>query len=598
MKKKMMQRIVAFMLIMAMGISMAACGKTEEDEKDNSVQMEYNKEQEENKVVVESKYPEELNMESAYPIIKDEYADDITLRMVIVQDSTANSWEDTWLSQYFSNKYNMNFEVESIPSTALSERKNLLFNSGDLPDIILNLGLSNTELYAYGQIEGLLLKLDEYISEELTPGLYYFLYGEGGRSDALSAATLPDGHIYSLPRLLNKDNPALCSAVYINEATVNEVGAELPRTLDEFTQLMYDIKEADLIGIGSENVYPIGGGIDGNAWYILNAFGYLTTNGYGYSPAVRNGEMVVPVYDDMEVFQEYLKLMNQYYNDGIINPNYFTIEDTEIKAQLLGGVTSVYKSPVYVQGVENWDDWAASYPLTSEWNDTPSAKKSSAVGIGNLCISAETEYPEVCMRFMDIFYNVVTDDPMIVTEGALSGAPNDSGEYDYGFEPLYVYDSEAELGMAVNPNIGADNAYNYKVEERTGFYISFGAFTVPEAEKRYAENAGVEYIETELDPTADGDSCYRVSVMENVEPYVAEIAFPSVYYLDDETNQKLTDLAATINPYVKEQVALFITGERSLSETQDFVGELKSMGMDELVDIYRGIFDNYLATLN
>lgn len=112
MKKKMMQRIVAFMLIMAMGISMAACGKTEEDEKDNSVQMEYNKEQEENKVVVESKYPEELNMESAYPIIKDEYADDITLRMVIVQDSTANSWEDTWLSQYFSNKYNNTLGID------------------------------------------------------------------------------------------------------------------------------------------------------------------------------------------------------------------------------------------------------------------------------------------------------------------------------------------------------------------------------------------------------------------------------------------------------------------------------------------------------
>lgn len=597
-----MQRVVALMLVMAMGISMAACGKTEDDGKgqnNDAQQTESNKgqDQEENKDAADSKYPEYLNMESAYPIIKDEYADDITLRMVVVQDSGANEWEDTWLSQYFSNKYNVNFEVESIPSTALEERKSILFNSGDLPDIMLRLNLSNTELYTYGQLEGLFLKVDEYISEELTPGLYYYLYGDGGREDALSAITLPDGHIYHIPRLLNSENASLFDTIYINEKTAKDVGAELPKTLDEFTELMYAIKEADLTGIGSENVYPIGSGMDSgsNAWFVLNAFGYITKNGYGYSPAVRNGEMVVPVYD-MDVFQEYLKLMNQYYNDGIINPNYFTIESTETKAQLLDGVISVYSSPVYVDGVENWYDWAAAYPLTSEWNDTPAARKRSAVDGRDFVISAETEYPELCMRIADAFFNNITDNCSMLDNGGIGGAPGYNGEYDYGFEPAYIYD--AENMYAANPEFEEIGVGNYNNLQRRGFYFMWGAVTLPDSSKKWVEDQGIEYQEYVYDRTDNGDDCYRVSVMENVAPYQAELSFPSTYYLDEETTQKLTDLTVTIEPYVKEQVALFITGKRPLSETSDFKAELQSMGMDEVVAIYQEVFDNYLATLN
>ncbi len=58
-------------------------------------------------------------------------------------------------------------------------------------------------------------------------------------------------------------------------------------------------------------------------------------------------------------------------------------------------------------------------------------------------------------------------------------------------------------------------------------------------------------------------------------------------------NERLTDLETVINPYVKEQVALFITGERPLSETGAFKEELKAMGIEELQDIYREIYDNY-----
>ena len=48
-----------------------------------------------------------------------------------------------------------------------------------------------------------------------------------------------------------------------------------------------------------------------------------------------------------------------------------------------------------------------------------------------------------------------------------------------------------------------------------------------------------------------------------------------------------------IEPYVKEQVARFITGERPLSETDAFAQELKDMNIDRLQEIYGQIYDDY-----
>jgi len=76
---------------------------------------------------VEDEYPEYLNLDSAYPIVKDEYADEITLTAVILMQDNAGDWEDLWISKYFKEKYNVNLEVEYISLSNRDEKKNLYF---------------------------------------------------------------------------------------------------------------------------------------------------------------------------------------------------------------------------------------------------------------------------------------------------------------------------------------------------------------------------------------------------------------------------------------------------------------------------------------
>lgn len=219
-----------------------------------------------------------------------------------------------------------------MTTEALYQKKNLMFQSGELPDIMINMEIVTQEQMKYGMDEGLLLKMDEYMDETLTPNiLKYMDYYNAG-----AISTAPDGHMYTLPRLLSDtDVGGAYHRLFINEKWLKDLELEMPRTLDEFTAAMYKIKESDPAGVGSENVYPFGGGMftRSNTYYLLNALGYMTVDPQGLSPALRDGQVVIPAYDT-DVFKEFLTLLNQYYRDGIINPNFFTIEDSEVLAQL------------------------------------------------------------------------------------------------------------------------------------------------------------------------------------------------------------------------------------------------------------------------
>lgn len=92
----------------------------------------------------------------------------------------------------------------------------------------------------------------------------------------------------------------------------------------------------------------------------------------------------------------------------------------------------------------------------------------------------------------------------------------------------------------------------------------------------------------EFDLTS-GDGNYRASVAKNLVPY-STYGFPYTYYVDEETQTRISDLTTVIEPYISQQFAMFVTGQRPLSQVEDFAKELKSMGVEELLEIYREIY--------
>lgn len=584
-----MKKVVSMMLTCGMILSLlAGCGDSSQSETTDAQKdtEEAASGEAETSDSEESAYPEYLNVESDYPIIKDEYAGTIVIKVVYAADSSAGDFQNTWVAQYWKDKYNVEFEMEPVLSSAVEDKKNILMASGDLPDMIWGFGFSLNELEEYGTQDGLLLAMDEYISEELTPGIQY-TFTEDPYVEEVFTST--DGHIYSLGTVTDRENLGDVSNLFFNTTWLDEVGYEIPQTLDELVEVLYAVKEADPAGVGSENVYPFGGNFNDTyhmGYYILNALGYITTDSTGAEAAIRDGEVVIPAYDT-EVFKEYLTLMNQFYNDGIITPDYFTIDTTGVTAQINGGQNLIISNPAYSMGLENFQEWESAYPLTSDWQEEKEWMMNSTnyAYPGGAVISADTEYPELCLKILDAFFNVTTDDARAFWMGA-----GVNSEYNYGYvneewdeETLTYYWDDSKF-----PD-GKD-LWTYLMQDLTGLQPPVGHHSSTAGIKRHIEAQGYDYPDEETFNLEDGDQHYRSTVYTNCLPYVTD-RFPTNFYLDDEANARYTDLTTVIEPYIEEQVALFITGERPISEINDFKAELESMGIEELMDIYTGIYN-------
>ena len=216
MKTKM--RMIALLLAVIMILS--ACGTPStnvEETKGNDVVENVGDDS-----VETSKYPEYLNLDSAWPIIKDEYAGTIKLKVMIGQGANVEAWEDTWICQYLKGKYNVEFEVESVNPEAMAERKSLAFNSADLPDIMINMNVSTTELYKYGVEEGLLLQMDQYINEDLTPDILRYMNSDN--KQIRGNVTAPDGHIYTMPWVYSIEDAGIFQKIFINKAWLDQLG--------------------------------------------------------------------------------------------------------------------------------------------------------------------------------------------------------------------------------------------------------------------------------------------------------------------------------------------------------------------------------------
>jgi putative aldouronate transport system substrate-binding protein len=535
--------------------------------------------------VFQVQIPDYLNTDSLLPIIKEGKGSDITLKVSIIQPANGGTWDSLWVAQYIKNFMKLNFSVEQILDSAWGERKSLLFASGDLPDILLYMSLTTTDLVTYGQINKQLLAIEDYIVPELTPDIIYWF---DKRPDLKPNCITPDGHMYTLPMIYTNSDPGGVNRIFINQKWLEGVGLQTPTTLDDFLTMAREFKAKDPAGVGVDNVIPLGCGIDylNLGYYFLNSMGYVqrpssgnSYDSYGLNPAIRNGECELPCGNE-ELFLEYLKIMKQCYDEGLFSKDFFTMTDVIANAQLKNGFIGVYGVPVYTTGLETWADWFAVKPLTSKWNNKPVWDSPAGVAVGGIAFSAATKYPELCLRFANYYFS---ENSRIMWTGPKDGSPEAMGLKG-------VFDCV----MSNTYPDGITDLWTYLMQKVTPM-PQFGSFEM--ASNAWFEYLGhPEFMAPEKRPydLTIADDQYRYAVDQNLMPYIVD-TFPTIYYLSEETANKMSDLNAVISPFVKVQVALFIRGDRSLDDFAGYMRQLKSIGFDEYQQIYKDVWASYLA---
>lgn len=465
--------------------------------------------------------------------------------------------EDTWIMQWMEEQTNVKLNITNVSFDELEEKRNVMINSDDYPDVFLKAGLGTEDIYELGQ-EGILVDLTDMI-EKYAPNYSSLLDAE----DAWSATRSADGKIYSTVEF--SANGVQGPHMLINQQWLDNLSLEMPTSTDELYDVLKAFKENDADGDGDPNnevpmMFASADILTVEA--IWNYFGVNHQDWCQYFELTDDGE--IRFFPATEEYKEILAYLTKLYKEGLINQDCFTLTCEQQRA--LGqtgtsiGVCFEWGSwATFGQYVEGENETGAEYVcvLPFEGNDGKMAN-SKGYNPGVFAITDKCEYPEIMVAWMDLLYSY---------EGSMISL--------YGFEGEQY---EVVDGMA--KFIGewdADTARPYLL------HLS-GCVSKP------VDN--INTLKSYIDPVEKPLNYARQEYYDELEEKNLYFDVWPTLSFDEEETEVNSKVAADTETYFQNYRAQVITGEIDLDSTWDeYIETLESMGIRDEEANYNAAYE-------
>ena len=348
--KERMRKVCAVLLCGSMAVSMCACAVTKpgKDEDSSSKKETSEKAAEEGTADTGEKGEDELRS------VKIGVARDTSFKFQ--GDETADN--NTWVNLYRENgiKLDVMYEVDLSQNT---EKLAQCVMSGDYPDVFSVDSKQFKEWAEQGVFADLTEGFEKYASDEIKE--YYDT--EAGRR-ALQAATI-DGKLYGLPTAASPNDSM--PILWIRQDWLDNLGLEIPRTVDEFYAVAKAFKENDPDQNGKDDTY----GLAVNGKDVFQQFGDLGTFFEMFEAQPGHFSNIVPFIDvdgkavyggsKTEEMKQGLTLLQKMYEEGIISKDFVTAGQDQIIQDMSAGRVGMAFSIFY--GAEMpWKNAVATQP--------------------------------------------------------------------------------------------------------------------------------------------------------------------------------------------------------------------------------------------
>ncbi len=564
MKKRILALIVAALLTSTV---FTACGTPAESQSSGSGDTsESSGSQEESG---ESSSGQEIAPSGEFPLV----AEKETLTVFLAQNPNVISYEydDNALTKYYEDLTNVHVEFQLVPDTDVNTKVNLLLTSQkDLPDIFLSGEFTNEVLTEYGE-QGVILSVSDFIED----GSVYYKERLDANQDRIPLITALDGEIYGFYGMGSRNEPNCTSErMWINQTWLDNVDAEIPTTLDEFTNVLRLFKEQDANGNGDPNdEIPFMGATSG--WnmtvedFILGSFLPYTANHY----AVYDGE-VNALYTD-ERYQEALRYLKGLVDEGLLDAVTYSQDGAQLKQlteteNRVGVAPGGHKSQFTNQMSDRFNEFVPINPLEGpegeQW--TMYNAYNALPGYPKVVTSA-CENPELAFKWLDYFYS---EDMSMRNRYGVPDVDFELLDPDSG---IIGTDGEPAYYKLINEVWATEHSQHWQAAGPGGYNNDYtGARLDPESglfdTQLYLYDLTQEYLE------------YAIPIEEQLTPYFYEI----------EDSERLAEINTTLNEFITDQRVLFITGARDIDADWDaYVEELKSIGYEEVIQIYQERYD-------
>ena len=495
----------------------------------------------------------------------------------------SGGYDDNTVLNEMENNAGITIKWETM-SDSLAEQVNIRIAGNDLPDAFNAVGFSNYDLTRYGE-DGTFIDLTPYITEEYMPNLTKIL---DEHPDIRAAITMDDGCIYGLPAGEQMGTAGIGKPedynIYtipqysmINKTWLDELGLDVPTTLDELHDALVAFKENDMAtmyGNDPGQTIPMSFGIDQWCWgqnIYYAGFGFTNWTNDVCMDLILQPDGKVNFVSDDDNYRAALEYFHNWFSEGLIDQEVFSQDDTQYMAKCSQGRVGV-ATWWYIE--ELMGDHADDYvflPILDGPDGTHNVTVRDGGGInsGNLCITSACESPINLLKFYDQWY-----------------IPENVMQLQYG--PIGTYFTE---------------------QDENGLWQSI---TDEEAEAKFGKSAGELKSEMEVAGPKLILSDYYATTFE-MEPRAQE-RLNDLYdywmqFVDDTTCYPIDcvftqDELDTIDRYrvdfegyVAEKEAAWLRDGGITDETwAAYKDDLNTYGMDKLLEVYQAAYDRYVET--
>lgn len=497
--------------------------------------------------------------EATYPLTQEK-----KVLTAYVKDATSGvvgNWGTIKAFQAAAEK--LGVEIEFIHPAVGSEQDqfNLMIASNEYPDIIM-WDYTTTPMGLEEFVNnGVIIDMDNYI-RQYAPNYLKVLQS---RDEYEREATASNGHYLAAYGFSEK--LPISGGPTLRADLLKKHSLELPVTVDDWTQVMTTLKEKD------EAVqYPLtaGKGRDGSVWFDLILPAYKTAQSFCMDEATQQ-----PVYGPAtENFKNYLGKLNEWYNAGLIDPEFMSNDGKNMNAKLADGtcVAGSLQLNYHIANItkvarENNAEFefvGTTWPVMNE-SDKPAFPIPGGVYYsgGQATITTACKDPVLATKVIDYFYSQEGNDLLSYGIEGESYQVNADGSKTFTDSIMKNPDgkspSEAILAYAI-PTYG----FCCKIQADAHRQMTT---TLPEqavATDRWLDaEQGVNL--PRLTVAAEEQSDYNMIMNE-------------------------------VNTYVQEMYIKFITGQANLeSDWDSYVNTLNGMGLDTATKYVQTAYDLYKA---
>lgn len=332
---------VLLVCVMAVGLLAGCKSGTDESGKGNT-----DSEKTTEAKTTEANKDGEAVTEEGYPDYSNGFPETVTLRVPIYErgwegwNPTDNYWTK-YMQENFGDKYNVNLEYVPIGrSTEVVDFKQLLA-AGTAPDIVFHYDYPNILDY---YSEGAFQTIDTAEVANYAPTFW----------DNMGDVIQEYGVINNEQKVVMGDRVELVSKNYITlirQDWIDQVGMEMPTSLEEFNALLMAWKEAGL----------------GYASAVLNVKSFNFDYQYRSWPIdvegrALNSDLAVAAFT-WEPTKDYIKNMNYQWNNDLISKEFYLDTDgTKAKADFISGKAGTWGSYIYSTSIADIENLLANQP--------------------------------------------------------------------------------------------------------------------------------------------------------------------------------------------------------------------------------------------